>query len=163
VTERKVWIWVVLAVRFGRTQWPRDLIRGSATALLQGLRVWTQPRACMSVWVLCIIKQRSLCRADHSARGFLPSVLCLSVTEEPRRIGPGPLGSRAMRKIKKIISERKASRHTLAFHPQCSAEVQERVQLYLYCASGPTWSLLGRNLPYLHSKRLLGRPWQIKS
>jgi hypothetical protein len=28
-----------------------------------------------------------------------------------------------------------------------SAEVEEKVQLYLYSPSGPLWPLLGRNLP----------------
>jgi hypothetical protein len=30
-------------------------------------------------------------RTDHSSRGVLPGMLCLSVIEEPRRGGLGPL------------------------------------------------------------------------
>ena len=33
--------------------------------------------------------------------------------------------------------------------PPYSAEVKERVELYLY-SSGPSWSLLGRSLPFLY-------------
>jgi hypothetical protein len=158
VTEWKVWICVTLAVRFGRSPWPRGLMRGSATTLFLGLRVWIPPGACLS-WVLCVVRQRSLRRADHSTECVCVS---LSVIEESRRGSPGPLGCRAMRKIKEIVSERQVSRHTLAFHAPCSAEVRERVQLHLYSASRSTSALLGRTLPYLHPKRLLRRPWQIK-
>ena len=35
---------------------------------------------------------RSLQRADHSSRGVLPSVVCLSIIEKPRRGGLGPPG-----------------------------------------------------------------------
>jgi hypothetical protein len=31
------------------------------------------------LWVLCVVRQRSLRRADHSSRGVLPTVMCLSV------------------------------------------------------------------------------------
>ena len=33
----------------------------------------------------------SLRRADHSSRGVLLSVVCLSVIEEPDILGPGPI------------------------------------------------------------------------
>jgi hypothetical protein len=37
-------------------------------------------------------------------------------------------------------------------HPQPSrAEVQERVELYLYSPPGPSWPVLGRPLPFLGS------------
>jgi hypothetical protein len=32
--------------------------------------------------------------------------------------------------------------------PSSSAEVKERVQLYLYSPSGPSWPVLGRTLPF---------------
>jgi hypothetical protein len=42
--------------------------------------------------VLCVVRWRSLHRADHPYRGVLPSVVCLSVLVKPRqRGGPGPL------------------------------------------------------------------------
>ena len=31
------------------------------------------------LWMLCVVRQRSLRGADHSSRGVLPSVVCLSV------------------------------------------------------------------------------------
>ena len=45
------------------------------------------------------------------------------------------------------------------FHlPQSSAEVKERVELYLYSTSGPSLPVLGWNLPviYLKKSRLIG-------
>jgi hypothetical protein len=43
--------------------------------------------------LLCVVRYRSLRPADHSSRGFLPSVVCLSMIVKPRlRGGPGPLG-----------------------------------------------------------------------
>jgi hypothetical protein len=30
-------------------------------------------------WVLCVVRQRSLSQANHSYRGVIPSVVCLSV------------------------------------------------------------------------------------
>jgi hypothetical protein len=42
-------------------------------------------------WVLCVVRKRSLRRVGHSSRGALPSVVCLSVIEEPHRGGLGPL------------------------------------------------------------------------
>ena len=35
-----------------------------------------------------------------------------------------------------------------------SAEVKQRVQLYLYSTSGPSWPVLGRNLPLPFTLRL---------
>ena len=34
-------------------------------------------------WLLCVVRQRSLRRADHSCRGVLPSVVCLSGIVKP--------------------------------------------------------------------------------
>jgi hypothetical protein len=34
--------------------------------------------------VLCVVRQRSLCRVDHSPRGVLTSAVCLSVIVKPR-------------------------------------------------------------------------------
>jgi len=31
------------------------------------------------LWVLCVVRWRSVRRADHSSRGVRPSVVCLSV------------------------------------------------------------------------------------
>ena len=59
-----------------RTRWPRGLrceISGSIPA--GGVNVFL-------LWVLCVVRYRSLLLADHSSRGVLPSVLCLSVIEK---------------------------------------------------------------------------------
>jgi len=51
-------------------------------------------RGCSLLWVLCVVKHRSLRRAGNSSIGVLPSVVCLSVIVKPRQWGgPGPLGS----------------------------------------------------------------------
>jgi hypothetical protein len=43
--------------------------------------------------VLCVVKYRSLWRADHSSRGVLPNVVCLSAIVKPRQWeSPGPFG-----------------------------------------------------------------------
>jgi hypothetical protein len=36
------------------------------------------------LWLLCVVRQRSLRGADHSSRGILPSEVCLSVIVKPR-------------------------------------------------------------------------------
>jgi hypothetical protein len=63
-------------------------------ARLLGLRVRNPPGAGMSFSCECCVLLRTglLRRADHSSRGVLPSVVCLSVTEEPHRGGLGPAG-----------------------------------------------------------------------
>ena len=47
----------------------------------------------------------------------------------------------------------------LTTHPQSSAEVKERVELYLYSRSGTSWPVLGRTLPkheHLRNRRVIG-------
>jgi hypothetical protein len=43
----------------------------------------------------------------------------------------------------------KAARRGANHPPSSNAEVIERVELYLYSPSGPSWPVLGRALPYL--------------
>ena len=73
-----------------RSQWPRGLRRRSVAARL--LRSWVRipPRAwiCCLLWVLCVVRYRSLRRADHSSRGVLPTVVAsLCVIWKPREWG----------------------------------------------------------------------------
>ena len=60
-----------------RPQWPRGLRRGSAMARL--LRLWVRipPGSWTYVYcrLSCVVRERSLRRADHSSRGVLPNVL----------------------------------------------------------------------------------------
>jgi hypothetical protein len=43
-------------------------------------------------WVFCVIRYRFLSWADHSSRGILPIMVCLSVIVKPRQCGsPDPL------------------------------------------------------------------------
>ena len=63
----------------------RGLRRVCTAACLLVLRVRIPPGAAMSVswWVLCAVRYRSLRRADHSSRGVLRSVVCLSLITKP--------------------------------------------------------------------------------
>jgi hypothetical protein len=54
--------------------------------------------------MLCVVRHRSLRQAVHSSSGVLPSIVCLSVFEEPHRESLGPLGlSNRDSKISRII------------------------------------------------------------
>jgi hypothetical protein len=40
--------------------------------------------------------------------------------------------------------------------PPSSGEVKERVELYLYSPSGPSWPVLGRTLPFFNFISVIG-------
>jgi len=44
------------------------------------------------LWLLCVVRYRSLWRTDNSSRGVLPSVACLSVIVERHTGGLDTLG-----------------------------------------------------------------------
>jgi len=73
-------LWLSLFVCTCRSQWPRVLRRRSAAARL--LRLWVQiPQetwmsVCCRCCLLCVVRKRSLRRADHSSRGVLPTMVC---------------------------------------------------------------------------------------
>ena len=69
-------------VKKGRFKWPRGPRRGSAATRLLGFRVRISPGGAWMSLVSYVV--RSLRRADHSSRGVLPSVVCLSVILKPR-------------------------------------------------------------------------------
>ena len=72
-------------IKIGGSEWPRGLRRGSEAARLLGLWVLIPPRAWMfNTCECCVVKYGSLRRADHSSRGVLPTVVCLSVIVNPR-------------------------------------------------------------------------------
>ena len=70
-----------------------------------------------------------------------PSRLALRPTQPPVQLGTGSFpGVRCGRGV------------TLTPHPPSSAEVKNRVELYLYSPWGPSWPMKGWNLPtYIHS------------
>jgi len=75
-----------------RSGWPRGIRRGSAVPCLLGMWVRMKPGGGMDVcllWVSCVVRSRAVRRADHSSRGVLPRVVCLSVIEEPPSGGLG--------------------------------------------------------------------------
>ena len=50
----------------------------------------------------------------------------------------------------------------LGHHPLSSSEVKERVELYLYSPSGPSWPVLGRIFPYLNNlEKTRSSNWKI--
>jgi len=64
--------------------------------------VASNPAGGIDVCLLCmlyVVRQRSLRRADHSSRGVLPNMICLSVIVNPRRGNPWyGIGSKRHRK-----------------------------------------------------------------
>ena len=74
---------ILLYVGTCRFQWPPGLRRGSAAARFLGLWVRIQPGTWMCL--LWVLSGGGLCvSADYSSRGFLRSVVCLSVMMNPR-------------------------------------------------------------------------------
>jgi hypothetical protein len=60
----------------GRSQWPCGLTRASAADRLLrfvGSNSTGDMHVCL-LWMLCVVRKRSLLRADHSSRGVLPNV-----------------------------------------------------------------------------------------
>jgi hypothetical protein len=55
------------------------------------------------LWVLCVVRYRSLQLADHLPRGVLPSVVCLNLISKPQWWGGlGPLGLSSHEKKKTL-------------------------------------------------------------
>jgi hypothetical protein len=62
----------------------------SRTARFLGLQVRIPPGAWIFLYCeCCVVRLRSTRPTDHSSRGTLPTVLCLSVIKEPHREGLG--------------------------------------------------------------------------
>jgi hypothetical protein len=86
----------------GRSRWPRGLRCVSVTARLLGFGVRIPPGgmdACF-LWVLCVVRSRSLRRADHSSRGVLATVISWSLLDdEALAVEPWGLGGKLMSKL----------------------------------------------------------------
>ena len=65
-----------------RSHWPRGLKVWVCVHSMAGI-VGSYPAASMYVSVVSVVRYRSLRRADHSFRGVLPTVVCLSVIVNP--------------------------------------------------------------------------------
>jgi hypothetical protein len=74
---------------FCRFRWPRGLRRRSDGRSLAGILGSNSAEGMVfrPLRVLRVVMRRSLRRADHSSRGFLPSVVCLSVISKPQQLG----------------------------------------------------------------------------
>jgi hypothetical protein len=71
---------------------PSGLKRGTGAACLLARIVSSNPAGGMEVcllWVLCVVRYRSLRWADYSSRRVPPSLVCLNVSVKPRQ-GGGP-------------------------------------------------------------------------
>ena len=73
------------------SQWPRGLRHRSAAARLLELWVRVPPGLCILL-VSCVVRQRSLLRADHWSRGVLQTVMrrCVWSSKPHEWGGPGP-------------------------------------------------------------------------
>ena len=82
-----------------RSQWSR----GFAAARLLGLRVRIPPEnGCLSLsGIVCVVGLKSLRRADHSSRGLLQNVVCLSVMRRNSKPLHLEWGRQKLRKRKK--------------------------------------------------------------
>jgi hypothetical protein len=73
-----------------RSQWPRDSkawVCGRSLAGIVGSNRSGGTDVCLW-WVLCDIRQKYVCLADHSSREILPTLVCLGVFERPQRHWP---------------------------------------------------------------------------
>jgi len=64
----------------GRSQWSRALSKARVCGRLLAGIAGSNPAVCMDIsllWMLCVVRCRSLNRTDHLSRGVLPSVVCL--------------------------------------------------------------------------------------
>jgi len=70
--------------------------------------------------VLCVVKYKSLCRADHSSRGVLPSVVCLSDHESSIMRRPWPTRG-CWAKVKKSSP----CTNTLIYHKNKKSRIEQ--------------------------------------
>jgi len=70
--------------------WVNELRLSKLTVADSSLRA-VYSTVLLGMRVLCVVRYRSLQRADQSFRGVLPSFVCLSVIEKPHGGGLGPL------------------------------------------------------------------------
>jgi hypothetical protein len=91
------WIFIVLCSKMGSVADPSGcavLCMGLRALACWGFGFWFhRGRGCLSLlWVMCVVSERSLRRADHSSWGVLPITVCLSVIVKPWYKGsPGRL------------------------------------------------------------------------
>ena len=61
-----------------RPRWPTAWVYGRSPAEIVGSNPTRGMDVCL-LWELCVVRWRSLRRADHSSRGVLPTVMCRCV------------------------------------------------------------------------------------
>ena len=122
-------------------------MRGSVAARLLGLWVWILPGR-MDVCLLCV----ACCQVAQSVlwlstgwtgRGSNPGGTRFSAPAQTRSEAHPTTYIMATRSFSGVKWPGRGIDHP----PLSSAEVKERVQLHLYSPSGPSWPVLGWNLP----------------
>ena len=85
ILDTRILLYIVaLTSDKGQSQWPRGLRRGSVAARWMRLRGFNPPGGMDVCGEYCVVRWRSVRRADPTPRGVLPSVVCLSVIVKPR-------------------------------------------------------------------------------
>jgi hypothetical protein len=82
--DLEVWNYFVLCAFISHSQWPQGRRRGSVAEFVRWECEFKSRHGHECASFLCVFRKRSLCRADHSSRGVLPNVVCLSVIVKPR-------------------------------------------------------------------------------
>ena len=80
-------MYFLLLILERRSQWPRGLTCGFAVARLLGslARIPLEGMSICLLRVLCVVRQRSLRRTNHSSRGVPLSVVLLCVVVNTRQ------------------------------------------------------------------------------
>ena len=81
--------------------WSKASVGGHSLPWIVGSNLARGMYVC-PLWVLCVVRLRSLRRADLSSRGVLPSVVCLTECERESSIMGRPWRTGVLRHSKKI-------------------------------------------------------------
>jgi hypothetical protein len=107
VRTKSIYMWYIWALKILMTLSNRQVLQCPTTGLSVPVNARSKAWVCRRwlavclLWVLCVVKQRSLRRADPSSRGVLPRVVCLCVIPKPQQWGSlGPNGAVATQEKK---------------------------------------------------------------
>ena len=124
---------------------PRGLGRWSVATCLLGLRVRIPQGAW--IFVLCFVSTDKMQNARQSTlKTITDGVQSTREHKKKSRPAPGTHPS-SWTWIPRLFPGVKRPGRCVNHPPSCSSEVKERVELYLYSPSGPSWPVLGRHLP----------------
>jgi len=109
-------------------------------------------------WVLCVVRQRSLRRTDHSSRGVLPSLVCLPECEQGtshRR--PRPTRTVEPWEKKKTIKVNKTCDHNIQYSLIMDRNIKFVVGIY---TGGYTYKLCS-NIVLIQSL-YISKEWRLQ-